>query len=234
MYDTSDTNAPVITVDGPSGTGKGTVTHWLAQRLGWHWLDSGAWYRIVAWFYLQGSYAVLEDFITAMVTDIDLQAIAFKRDAAGINKILCGGADITIAIRSEVCAQQASKLSAMAPVRQLLLDIQRNYRRMPGLVADGRDMGTVIFPEASLKLYLTASPEARAKRRYHQLLQQGQSAELDELVKMLRERDERDATRAIAACRPAADAVILDTSELNIQQVQTEVWQQVESRQLNR
>jgi CMP/dCMP kinase len=201
----------VIAIDGPTASGKGTVAQQVAQRLGWHYLDSGALYRLVALFALRRG-----------IDPADGAALAAM--AAGLQprfsqgKILVDGEDVAEAIRAEEVGQNASRIAALAPVRQALIDLQRGSRRAPGLVADGRDMGTVIFPDAVLKVFLTASVESRAMRRYKQLIEKGFSANLATLSQDLAERDARDTARAAAPLRPAEGAFVLDSTPLSIEQ----------------
>ena len=212
------TEIPVITVDGPSGTGKGTLCGYLARMLGWHLLDSGALYRVVA-------HAAAET-----GTGLD-DGAALARIAAGLDVSFreIGGQihaylgqdlrDITAAIRTESCGNAASRVAACEPVRHALLERQRAFLRLPGLIADGRDMGTVIFPRAPLKIYLTADPEERAGRRYKQLNEKGISVNLQRLSAEIRERDARDAGRKISPLKPAPDAIVIDTTSLDINAV---------------
>ena len=195
--------APVIAIDGPSASGKGTVASQVAARLGFHYLESGALYRLVA---LAGG-AVPED--TARHLDV-----AFRDGRIYLKK-----QDVTEKIREEAIGVQASEVARLPAVREALLARQRAFRLPPGLVADGRDMGTVVFPDAVLKVFLTASVAVRAQRRYKQLIDKGNSANLATLSRELEERDQRDATRKVAPLKPAADAVSVDSSELTVDQV---------------
>ncbi len=206
-----DKNIPILTVDGPSGSGKGTIGRSVAQQLGWHFLDSGALYRILA--YAAGQAGVpLED-------EMALAALAERLDvsfSADDDIILLNNQDVTCEIRSETAGNAASKVAALPAVRQALLARQRAFCRAPGLVADGRDMGTVVFPEAPAKVFLTASAEERAQRRYNQLIEKGLSANLSALVQEIAERDARDQNRKVAPLRPADDAQVIDTSSMDI------------------
>lgn len=203
---------PVITIDGPAGVGKGTIASLLAEKLGWHILDSGAIYRIAALAALKQDIDLSdENALVAMIAELQL---AFHDQKAWLN-----GEDVSTQIRNESCADATSKIAALPAVRDALLQLQRNFQQEPGLIADGRDMGTVVFPTASNKFYLTARAEIRAERRLKQLRGQGQDAKLHELVQEINARDERDTKRAVAPLRPADDAVIIDTSDIDQQMV---------------
>ncbi|OGT45264.1 MAG: cytidylate kinase [Gammaproteobacteria bacterium RIFCSPHIGHO2_12_FULL_41_20] len=208
---------PVITVDGASGTGKGVVSQIVAKRLGWKLLDSGALYRVLALAAQKHAVAVdNEAALKVLAEHLDAQFVTQVND---FSVILLEGEDVTDTIRTEKVGNAASKIAALPAVRIALLNRQRAFRELPGLVADGRDMGTVIFPDASLKFFLTASPEERALRRYNQLKEKGISVNLTDLVEELRERDKRDQERPIAPLRPAEDAICIDTDHLSIEQV---------------
>ena len=213
---------PVVAVDGPGGTGKGTLCAALARELGWHLLDSGALYRLVA--------LAAHDAGVAIDDQAGLVALAAALPArftdAGPDReirVWLGDRDVTEAIRSEACGSAASKLAALPPVRTALLARQHAFRRPPGLIADGRDMGSVVFPDAALKIFLTASPEERASRRYKQLKAKGNSVNLRQLLDDIARRDARDAQRRVSPLKPASDAVVLDTTQLSIAEVQTQV-----------
>jgi len=207
---------PVVTLDGPGGAGKGTVGLGLARRLGWHFLDSGALYRVLA---LAADRAGLDESRPASVAGL-LPGLDVRFDPAGEEpRVFLGGEDVSRAIRDEACGGLASRLAALPEVRAALLEAQRRWRRAPGLVADGRDMGTVVFPDALVKVFLTASPEVRAERRYKQLKDKGLSANLARLIADTRERDRRDAERPVAPLKPAPDARLLDSSRLNVEEV---------------
>lgn len=208
---------PLITIDGPSGVGKGTLCRLLAAHRGWHLLDSGALYRLTAQAALNRQ---LDLHAAAAVAEVAATLAAhFEVDAQREMRIWLDGAEVTDLIRSEQAGQAASIVAAHPAVRSALLARQRAYWQAPGLVADGRDMGTVVFPEAKIKLYLTASAEVRAQRRYKQLKEKGISASLAALIEDISERDQRDAERTVAPLRPAADAYVLDTGNLSIEQV---------------
>jgi len=203
---------PVITIDGPSGTGKGTLAVRLAERLGWHCLDSGAIYRALGLAAERRGLSLDDgDALAGLAADLPL---AFAGD-----RVLLGGEDLGDAIRTEAAGMAASRVAAHSGVRAVLLGWQRRQARDPGLVADGRDMGTVVFPEAPLKVFLDASPEARAMRRYKQLIGKGLDANLPALVEDIRERDARDRNRPVAPLRPAPDAIVVDSTAMSIEQV---------------
>ena len=206
------TTVPVITIDGPAGAGKGTIASLVANRLGWHLLDSGAIYRVAALAVMRADIPLEQPIaIASLLERLD---IVFAKGRAYL-----GDEDVSLAIRSPDCASATSTLAAMPAVRTALMARQRAFRCAPGLVADGRDMGTVVFPDAGLKVFLTASPEVRAERRYRQLSTQGISANLATLIKEIAARDKRDSGRAVAPLRPADDAVCIDSSYLTPEQV---------------
>jgi cytidylate kinase len=200
----------VVAIDGPSASGKGTVAQRVAQKLGFHYLESGALYRVIALISLREQ----------TMTDSRLAGIAASMDLRLTDgKIYIQNHDVTEEARSEAVGNRASEIARMASVRQALLGRQRRFRELPGLVADGRDMGTVVFPDAALKVFLTASPEVRAERRYNQLKDKGINANLRALSRDLQERDARDADRAVAPLVPAPDSQVLDSSALSIEEV---------------
>ena len=205
----SAASPPVIAVDGPAASGKGTLAQAVAQRLGFHYLDSGSLYRLVALQALQTGLALGEE--APLAAAAEALASAFVGD-----RILLAGVDVTTAIRAPAVSAAASQVAVHPGVRRALLARQRAFRRPPGLVADGRDMGTVVFPDARLKVYVTASAEERARRRYKQLIEKGNPVTLPSLLRDIQERDARDGGRAAAPLRPAADAVILDTTGMSI------------------
>lgn len=208
---------PIVTIDGPSGSGKGTISRRVAAHAGWHFLDSGALYRLVA---LAGARRGLDvedrEGHAALARGMD---VSFGTAADGAERVLLDGQEATDAIRSETCSQGASRVAAWPAVREALFVRQRAFVRPPGLVADGRDMGTVVFPEADLKVYLTASAAERALRRHKQLKDKGVSVSLAALSREIAERDERDSTRAVAPLEPAPDAHIVDSTGSGIDQV---------------
>ncbi|HEY1609898.1 MAG TPA: (d)CMP kinase [Paraburkholderia sp.] len=208
----------VITIDGPTASGKGTVAALAAAHLGFHLLDSGALYRLAALASMR--YAIAPDDADALAKLIDDLHITFREGLAQLD-----GVDVSAEIRAEEVGNRASVIAAHPSVRAALVARQRAFRKPPGLVADGRDMGTVIFPDAVLKVFLTASVEARAARRHKQLIQKGFSANMDDLLRDLRERDARDSNRAAAPLKPADDAKLLDTSALSIDQAVGQVVQ---------
>lgn len=213
-------SAPVIAIDGPSASGKGTIASRVATKLGFHYLESGALYRIVALLSLRED-TMDEKRLVGLAHDMD---VIF---AGG--DILLGDEPISDKVRSEVVGNRASEVAKVPALRQALLQRQRAFRQAPGLVADGRDMGTVVFPDAELKIFLTAKPEVRAERRYKQLKEKGIDANLRALSRDLADRDERDAKRAVAPLAPAPDSQVLDSSALSIDDVVERIvdwWQQ--------
>ncbi|BBP01152.1 (d)CMP kinase [Sulfuriferula nivalis] len=200
---------PVIAIDGPSASGKGTVAALVAQKLGYHYLDSGALYRLTAVAAQLQNVAVDDETSLAQIA-LDLDVVF-----AG-QQILLDGNDVSDALRSEAAGVGASKIAVLAKVRAALLDRQHAFRQAPGLVADGRDMGSVVFPDAQLKIFLTASAEERSQRRYKQLIEKGISANLADLLNDLRDRDARDSARTVAPLRQEDDAILLDTTEIGI------------------
>jgi len=211
-------NAPVLTIDGPSGSGKGTISLIVANKLGWHMLDSGALYRLVAYGVEKHAISLQDE---AKIADYARTLDVRFEQAEGSDElaIYLEGEDVTRGIRTEKAGNAASKVAAIQPVRDALLDRQRAFSQPPGLVADGRDMGTTVFPEAGLKIFLTASAEERAKRRYKQLKDKGIDVSLPALVKEIAERDARDSQRSASPLKSAEDAIQLDTSEMTIDEV---------------
>jgi cytidylate kinase len=215
-----NTQIPVITIDGPAGAGKGTIACMLAEKLGWHMLDSGAIYRVAALAALRQSVSLQDE--VALAAMIPALQIEFKQGEAWLD-----GDIVTGEIRNETCASATSQIAALPAVRAALLELQRHFQQAPGLVADGRDMGTVVFPNAFRKFYLTASAEIRAERRLKQLSEQGLSAKLCDLVQDINARDERDTNRPVAPLQPAEDAVLIDTSLLGRDEVFAAVLQRI-------
>jgi cytidylate kinase len=210
-------SVPVVTVDGPSGSGKGTISRLLARRAGWHLLDSGALYRVVA---LAGRHARLDqDDIAGHAGLASVMRVEFTVRDDGGERILLDGSDVTGEVRAETTGQGASRVAAWPAVRDALMQRQRDFARAPGLIADGRDMGTVVFPDAALKIFLTASAEERAKRRYNQLKDKDSAASLAALSREIAERDLRDSTRAVAPLRPASDAFVVDSTGVTVEAV---------------
>lgn len=222
---------PIITIDGPSGSGKGTVAALLAGKLGWNFLDSGALYRLLAFAARNhGVDLTNEEALKVLAEHLDVQFGA-ARDGHGM-VIILEGEDVTEAIRNETVGAGASQVAALPVVLTALLQRQKAFREAPGLVADGRDMGTVVFPDAPLKIFLTASAEERARRRYLQLKARGDDVNLASLLEEIRERDERDTQRAVAPLKPAEDAIQLDSTTLSIEEVLQRILSEVADRDL--
>ncbi len=220
-------DSPVVTVDGPSGAGKGTLCMMLAEKLGYQLLDSGAIYRVLALAAIHhGVDLESEDALVPLATHLDVQFIA-KGDLV---QVILEGEDVSGELRREETGMAASKVAALPRVREALLRRQRAFNTEPGLVADGRDMGTVVFPNAVAKIFLDASAEERAKRRYKQLQDKGLEVNIDHLLSEIQERDYRDRNRAVAPLRPAEDALVLDSTELSIEEVMVEALKFIESK----
>jgi cytidylate kinase len=224
-------DVPVITVDGPSGAGKGTIAHMLAEELGWHFLDSGALYRVT------GQACVIEGVdwddhrgVTEVARNLD---VAFTAGPGGEVLVAYKGRDVSRDIRTEEGGRGASTVAAIPAVREALFQRQREFKQPPGLVADGRDMGTAVFRDADLKFFLTASAEERAARRYKQLIAKGESVSLPRLLEDIRERDERDSSRDVSPLVPAEDAIVIDSSAMTIPEVFAVVMQKVREKGLN-
>ncbi len=214
---------PVLTIDGPSGSGKGTIAAVIADKLGWHILDSGALYRL-AGYSADNKSIDFKDIEKLVDNTLDMD-VRFEQGS-----VLLDGTDVSKQIRTETTGNLASKIAVIPEIRNALLQWQRDYVKEPGLVADGRDMGTVVFPEAEIKIFLDASAEVRAKRRYKQLIEKGLSANLADLVSEIQERDDRDRNRSVAPLCAAEDAVIIDSSEMTIAEVVNIVLDSVKSR----
>lgn len=216
------TTVPVLTIDGPSGSGKGTISRLVAETLGWRLLDSGALYRAVG--YAAGAEGLDLSDVEAMTRCAQTTKIRFHAAADGNDtRVLVNGHDATDELRTETAGAAASAIASIPSVRQALVDMQLAFRKNPGLVADGRDMGTVIFPDAPFKVFLTASAAERAKRRYKQLKEKGLSVTLATLQREIEARDARDASRTVAPLKPAADAVFIDTTGMGIEDVVAKV-----------
>ena len=213
----AQSQVPVIAIDGPSGSGKGTIARNVASRLGWHLLDSGALYRLVALAATRDGLPLDDaEKLAEVARNLEVQ---FDSDNSGGEQIWLSGSIVTDEVRTEECGKGASTVAPLQPVRTALLTLQRGFRRMPGLVADGRDMGTHVFPDAGLKVYLTASAGERAKRRHKQLKGKGIDVSLAALSRDIEDRDRRDSERSVAPLRPAPDARILDSSGKSIETV---------------
>ncbi|MFG3453347.1 (d)CMP kinase [Stutzerimonas stutzeri] len=225
------TPVPVITIDGPSGSGKGTVAALVAAKLGWNFLDSGALYRLLAFAARNhGVDLTNEEALELLAAHLDVQFGAGK-GGQGM-QIVLEGEEVTQAIRNEQIGAGASQVAALPVVREALLQRQKAFREPPGLVADGRDMGTVVFPDAPLKIFLTASAEERARRRFLQLKDKGDDVNLASLLDEIRARDERDTQREVAPLKPADDAIQLDSTNLSIEQVLGQILSEVAIRDL--
>ena len=216
-------HVPVLTIDGPGGAGKGTVASVVAQTKGWHLLDSGALYRIIA--VVGAREGIGLDDVGALVSLVERVDIAFKDDQVLVNEV-----DVSHDIRTEDAGNSASKVAALPPVREAILALQRGFRKAPGLVADGRDMGTVVFPDAPVKIFLDASAQARAERRYNQLKNKGLSVNLRALLGQIQERDARDRERTVAPLKPAEDALIIDSTAMTIDEVVAMVMAQLATK----
>jgi len=211
----TSTKAKVITIDGPSGSGKGTLSYLLAKKLGFHLLDSGALYRLVALAVEKQRVDINDqEQVAKIAAELDVR---FEGEESMCTYL--AGEDVTAAIRNEKISMNASVVAAYPLVREALLTRQRAFCQEPGLIADGRDMGTTVFPHADIKIFLTASAQARAQRRYQQLIAKGEQVDLSLLIKDIQERDERDSKRAVSPLKPAPDAIVLDSTQMSIDQV---------------
>lgn len=218
----AENSIPVVTVDGPGGSGKGTVTQMLARRLGWHLLDSGALYRLTALAARRQGVDLADE--AGLVNVASGLNVSFEPTPAGEPvRVILDGDDVTREIRTEETGDGASRVAVIQAVREALLQRQRDFRKAPGLVADGRDMGTVVFPDAPVKVFLTASAEERARRRYLQLKDAGVNVNIERLLDEIRARDERDMNRSAAPLKPADDAQVIDSTGLSIEEVLSKV-----------
>lgn len=224
---------PVITIDGPSGSGKGTVAGRLSAHLGWQLLDSGALYRLLAFAASkQGVHLNNEEALISLATHLDVQFLPLSDARGGQQQVILDGEDVSDAIRTETVGAGASLVAALPAVREALLQRQQAFRKGTGLIADGRDMGTVVFPDAPLKIFLTASAEERARRRFFQLKEKGAGVSIESLLEEIRARDARDTQRAVAPLKPAEDAIQLDSTVLSVDQVLAEILGEADSRGL--
>jgi len=221
---------PVLTIDGPGGAGKGTICQKVAKQLNWHLLDSGALYRLTALATQKHGVALdNEESIALLAKHLDVQ---FMPQEDGLVKVILEGEDVTGDIRTEEVGNMASQVASMGSVRQALLERQRDFAQAPGVVADGRDMGTVVFPDAPVKIYLTASAEERAKRRFLQLAEKGIDADVEKILSDIIERDERDMNREVAPLKPAQDALVVESTNMTIEQVLDVVITELEHKNL--
>jgi cytidylate kinase len=225
----TEESIPVVAIDGPVGSGKGTISSRLAVKLGWNYLDSGALYRLVALKALRAEVSEqAHGELARLARNLDIR---FKHGEDQV-RVLLDGQEVTHDLRKPQVSEMASKVAAVEAVRAALVDRQRAFRQAPGLVADGRDMGTVIFADAALKIFLTASARERAERRYKQLKEKGERVKLSRLFREIEARDARDSTRTIAPLKPAEDAKIIDSTNLNINEVVQEIYELVEENVL--
>lgn len=217
---------PVVTIDGPSGVGKGTIGQMLVERFGWHFLDSGALYRVLALAAIHHQVDLAdEESLSALAVHLDVEFSSVLGQTG--TRVVLEGEDVSSAIRSEECSQAASKVATFAPVREALLQRQRAFQKAPGLIADGRDMGTVVFPEADVKIFLTATTEERARRRFEQLRENGISVKIAEVLAEVKQRDHRDTNRAVAPLIPANDALVIDTTSMDVNAVMSVIVEKI-------
>ncbi len=216
----------VVAIDGPAGAGKSTIAKLAAERLGYAYIDTGAMYRSVAWRFLQTGQPFDEAFISQLANTMVIQF----RPEARVNRVFVDGQEVTDAIRSAEVTANVSRVAAIGAVREAMVEQQRRMGDAGGVLMDGRDIGTVVFPNAQLKIFLTASVEERAQRRYKELLAKGEQVDLVQLQQDIADRDKQDSERAIAPLRQAEDALLLDTSHMNIEQVTEKILQLVEER----
>ncbi|WP_405380096.1 (d)CMP kinase [Phascolarctobacterium sp.] len=216
----------VVAIDGPAGAGKSTIAKLVAEKLGYAYIDTGAMYRSVAWKFLQTGKAFDEDFISGLSQTM---VIEFRPEAK-VNRVFVDGVEVTDAIRSTEVTAIVSKVAAIGAVREAMVDQQRRMGESGGVLMDGRDIGTVVFPNAQLKIFLTASVEERAMRRYKELVAKGEQVDLEQLQKDIASRDKQDSERAISPLRQAEDALLLDTSDMDINQVTEKIMQLVQER----
>lgn len=219
--------AVVIAVDGPGGAGKGELTRRLSSALDFDLLDSGAIYRVLAFAARKAGLALFDE--DSLCQEAAVLNLSFSVEDDGVH-VLLGNEDVSSAIRTEECGANASKVAAIPAVRKALLQRQRDFRREPGLVADGRDMGTVVFPDAQVKIFLDASPEVRANRRVLQLEKAGKTADFATILKEIQDRDDRDRNRSVAPLKPASDALIIDSSDMSIDEVFNRAMEEITSR----
>lgn len=222
MSNDKTAKAPVLTVDGPSGSGKGTISQILATKLGYHLLDSGALYRLTALSVIKNDIDITDvDAVSKAALELD---VVFEPQVNSEQKVLLKGEDVGVQLRLDETSAMASQVAAIPEVRDALLVRQKQFRQEPGLVADGRDMGTVVFTDAEHKVFLTASPEIRAERRHKQLIEKGVDANISHLLKSIIDRDERDRTRTVAPLVPAEGAFVIDSSDLTIDEVVQQIF----------